>query len=253
MSAYSTATNAAHSSFLLLPPEVRGRIYDYAFGGNGVHVTHDSRRKLDGKRCYRLDICCAQDDDPPQRIVHLPPPKVHIKCGSPSTPDDDCAHEDTRKEVTQRDLPLSLLRVCRQIYHEAALKPFSQTIFIVREKWYIGSHAFLDALIPTQARTIKQIRFVCIDGQCPAHKVMQHLKGLETLKFQLVEGFKAGEPYRFDFMFEHLEKNLRRVTDLDLKSFHISMLVDDTFTAAEKKFIAEHLERTETSSRQIAA
>ena len=91
---------------------------------------------------------------------------------------------------------------------------------------------------------------MCVDGLCPAYKVMQHLKGLDTLVLQLVEEFMQGEPGRFDFMFEHLDKNLRRVEKFDIKSIYISMLVDDTFTAAEQKLVAAHLEHAETSSRQ---
>jgi hypothetical protein len=155
--------------------------------------------------------------------------------------------------MTRWTMPVSLLQVYRQIYHEAALKPFPQTIFMVQEKWYAGSRAFLEALVPTQARAIKHIRFMCVDGLCPAYKVMRHLKGLETLVFQLVEDFEEEGPYRFDFMLEHLNKNLKRVKKFDIKSVRICMLVDDTFTAAEKELLAEHLEHAETSSRQMVA
>jgi hypothetical protein len=54
-------------------------------------------------------------------------------------------------------------------------------------------------------------------------------------------------------MFKHLEKNLRTVKKLNVKSFHISMFVDDTFTAAEKELLAERLERSEKSWRQVVA
>lgn len=84
---------------------------------------------------------------------------------------------------------------------------------------------------------------------------MRHIKGLETLAFQLLESTLDWEErtYRFDFMFEQLEENLETVNDFDVKSIHISMLVDDTTTAAEKEVLAERLERLETSSRQAVA
>jgi hypothetical protein len=187
------------------------------------------------------------------RIFHVPSPKFPKQRGLPWTSHGDYNDYSMRKPMTRWNMPVSLLQVCRQIYHETALKPFSQTIFMVQEKWHAGSQAFLEALVPAQARAIKHIRFMCVDGLCPAYKVMQHPKGLETLVFQLVEDFEEEEPYRFDFMLEHLNKNLKRVKKFDIKSVRICMLVDDTFTAAEKKLLAEHLEHAETSSRQMVA
>ena len=229
---------------------MRGRIYDFAFGGNVVHVSH-----TDNWNDYRLDMCHTQDYGPPQRIIHLPLPDIPKRQSPAYTQHDDCDSHSMRKPLTRRDMPLSLLRVCRQIYHEAALKPFSQTIFVVWELWYSSSRAFLDALVPTQARAIEHIHFVCEDGLCPIYNVMRHVKGLKTLAFHFVEGslFNKKGHHRFDSMFEQLEKTLTIVKSFDVKSIHISMLVDDTFTAAEKELLAERLERSETSSMQAVA
>lgn len=84
---------------------------------------------------------------------------------------------------------------------------------------------------------------------------MRHVKGLETLAFQLFEDsrFQIQKPYRFDFMFARLEEHLRTAKDFNVKSIHISMFVDDTTTAAEKELLAERLERSETSWRQAVA
>lgn len=41
--------------------------------------------------------------------------------------------------------------------------------------------------------------------------------------------------------------------EFDVKSIHLSMFVDDTFTAAEKELLAERLERSEKSWRQVVA
>lgn len=215
-----------------------------------MHVSRDDRGNG-----YRLDICHAQDYSPPQRIIHLPLPQIHGRHDPAYTQHDDCISHSTRKPLARWDMALSLLRVCRQIYHEAALRPFSQTIFVICEEWYLSSHAFLDALVPRQARAIKHTRFVCVEGLCPVYKVMRHVKGLETVVFQLVEDSLEQEegPYRFDSIFKQLEENLRIAKNFDVKSIHLSMFVDDTFTAAEKELLAERLERSEKSWRQVVA
>ena len=84
---------------------------------------------------------------------------------------------------------------------------------------------------------------------------MRHVKGLETVVFQLVEDSLEQEegPYRFDSIFKQLEENLRIAKNFDVKSIHLSMFVDDTFTAAEKELLAERLERSEKSWRQVVA
>lgn len=215
-----------------------------------MHVSHETREKG-----YRLDMCYAQDYSPPQRIIHLPLPEILQRRKIAYTQHNDCTSHSMRKPLTRWDMPLSLLRVCRQIYHEAALRPFSQTIFVVCEKWYSSSHAFLDALVPAQARAIKHIRFVCVNGRCPVYNVMRHVKGLETLVFQLVEDsrFLSEEPCRFDFMFGHLKRNLRKAKNFEVKSIHISIFVYDAITAAEQELLAERLERLEASWRQVVA
>lgn len=200
-------------------------------------------------------MCYAQDYGPPQKIICFPLSQTPGRRDLACTQHDDCTSHSTRKPLARWDMPLSLLRVCRQIYHEAAFRPFSQTIFVVCGEWWSSSQAFLDALVPTQARSIKHIRFVCFDGGGPVYNVMRHVKGLETLAFQLFEDsrFQIQKPYRFDFMFARLEEHLRTAKDFNVKSIHISMFVDDTTTAAEKELLAERLERSETSWRQAVA
>lgn len=134
--------------------------------------------------------------------------------------------------------PLSLLQVCRQIYHEAALKPFSQTTFIVDESCHLGSKAFLSALVPTQTRAIAHLHFLCFGGQCPAYEIMRHLMKLDSLRVQIVEAHLgwSQRAQRLDLEFDTLEWSLRAVKDLGLKSFHIGMVVDGTITKAEREF-----------------
>jgi hypothetical protein len=130
--------NAAQSPFLLLPPEVKGRIYDYAFGGNAIHVTYDICPI--GKVRYRLHKSrCVQDLSPPQKITFISPSRESKLYECPDERHHDCVQKVTRRAPSCCDMPLSLLQVCRQVYHEAALKPFSQTTFLFDERQYLGS------------------------------------------------------------------------------------------------------------------
>ena len=149
-----------------------------------------------GKICYRLDMClCAQDCGPPHRITYHSPlrkPQLYSAVGSPDPNNHDCTQIDTRQSLGCYAIPLSLLQVCRQIYHEAALKPFSQTTFIIDGGYHLASRAFVDALVPTQAKAIIRVHFACHDGMCPAFKVIRHLKKLEVLTVQIVENIYNG-------------------------------------------------------------
>ncbi|GAB7333075.1 hypothetical protein MBLNU13_g04753t2 [Cladosporium sp. NU13] len=131
-----SASNAAHSPFLLLPPEVRGLIYDHAFNGTAVHISEDDRSQWTGKIGYRLDVClCAPDYGPRQRIIQLPPRENPQDSAPRYTQHDHCTDEISRVSATRvRVFPLQILRVCRQIHYEAALKPFSQTTFVIQER-----------------------------------------------------------------------------------------------------------------------
>lgn len=132
----SSASNAARSPFLLLPPEARGLIYDHGFGSKVVHISEDTRFTCIGKVGYRLDVClCTLDYEHPQRIIHLPLPKNPQASDRQYTQHDDCTRDGTRVPAGRgRAFPLQILHVCRQIHFEAALKPFSQTTFVIQER-----------------------------------------------------------------------------------------------------------------------
>jgi hypothetical protein len=122
MYTFSAATNAASSPFLKLPAEIRQRIYNYALGGNILHVaSHVVRRQERG-------------------------PGPVVVCGCPHDYEDDTDHSVMRREVSQFEFPsvessgaiffclhihrecylepsaqcfsVHLLQTCRQIYHE---------------------------------------------------------------------------------------------------------------------------------------
>lgn len=70
-----------------------------------------------------------------------------------------CAEHPPRL-LTRQDLSLKLLLVCRQIYHEAALKPFSKIQLNCQTSYLSPSSTqrFLESLVPTQARALQLLR-----------------------------------------------------------------------------------------------
>lgn len=82
--------------------------------------------------------------------------------------------------ATAQDLSLELLRVSRQIYHEAVLKPFSESRFhyASRDGTRIDTlRKFLDAFTPTQAKAIAHLRLVIeCSYDWSAHTGRKHLK-----------------------------------------------------------------------------
>jgi hypothetical protein len=112
----SAATNAANSLLLLLPPEVRCRIYDYAFGGFLFHITAAVNDVL-----YRT-LCHS-----PQPCEYLPFQHCALRTlPSSGTSSPQCTKPKYAPKLERSKIPVHMLQVCRQIYHEAVLKPFAQ-------------------------------------------------------------------------------------------------------------------------------
>jgi len=60
-----------------------------------------------------------------------------------------------------REMPVHLLQVCRLIYHEAALKPFTEPTFaFTMSDGEHGMNSFLTALIPDQVRAISHLYII---------------------------------------------------------------------------------------------
>ena len=117
----------------------------------------------------------------------------------------DCiTKEDTRKPLYQH-LPLGVLQTCRQIYHEAVLKPFSVNEFHYTCLGYDfeGDSELMyliDALNPTQIRAIKHLALVSYLAQFPRRATMQKLTGLRHLRIQIYMGSRQRDLTRFDWL-----------------------------------------------------
>lgn len=127
---------------------MRNRIWRFAFGGDIVHVF-----SRDGKIGH--STCQAPTDDyqVAREIKAMKDPIVregylsrHRNCTLARLPSSEKAFGP---------LNLSALKVCRQIHQEAALLPYQENSFAFLR--LIDVESFVKALIPTQARAIRDV------------------------------------------------------------------------------------------------
>jgi hypothetical protein len=169
--------NAATSPLLLLPPEIRCRICDYAFSDCVVRV-RDGRIKV----CHSSQACesrLSQRRD--QRVIFGP--RAGVGVGSLGYDFRSLGWPEGCRTHASSRVPVHLLQVSRQIYHEAVLKPFVQKTF----DFDSFPDTFLAKLVPTQARAIVRTRFMCSSDLFLniAKGARSHLKGLNHVEIHL--------------------------------------------------------------------
>jgi len=187
----STTTNADTSPFLKLPPEIRSRIYDYVFGSNLVYIDPYLHTEQKSKRVgYEISKCTCEYDHTrlsPRVRAYEHDAWIERTCTDVCQ---SCTSSDAQR-TTALDFSLPLLQVSRQIYHEAALKPFQQASFVFdfndrqsKEAAY-GFPAFMNALIPAQVKAITHLRLLSANSACIEHAKLPRLEGLKHLDIQL--------------------------------------------------------------------
>jgi hypothetical protein len=108
---------------LALPVEIRRLIYGFVFGGNWLHVSTEGsavRPCLEPHR-FRLRHEVIKNSPTRQRFVQCL--ASHNACFS-----------EYKEGETANQLCLGLLQVCRQVYNEARLVPFSANTFIFKQR-----------------------------------------------------------------------------------------------------------------------
>jgi hypothetical protein len=116
-----------------------------------------------------------------------------------------------------------MLQVCRQIYHEAALKPFTEASFhVIIPDRHCRSEMklFLAMLVPTQARAIAHLRFSLIEDQFLSGTIAKHLTGLKHVEIHTITYYDY--PYQPDQPLHGLQafgdgKGFKALKRLDLK------------------------------------
>lgn len=196
----STARNASESPLLRLPTELRCRIYDHLFASTTIHIRSVSPYDFHTNvKEYRLFLCDNPNDhaEVPRRCVEHIDFDVTIQGFG-------CTLNDSSKTpVTARSIGLELLQASRQIYHEAVLKPFSETRFYYKSRpdgAPCALRKFVDALAPPQAKAITRLRLVMLHsylwksgnivssllfGAIPCKATVMKLKGLKDLEIVL--------------------------------------------------------------------
>lgn len=176
----STVRNAATSPLLLLPPEVRSRIWDAVFADLVVRVNFGGKY-INGRLDHQRTTChtsrrCEYDMRRGFRLERITFPS---------------ASDLGRTEAIgclmnkPREIPVHLLQVSRQIYHEVALKPFTEPTFaFTMSNTEHGMNSFLTALIPEQARAISHLYII-------SHRML--LFRLSKLDANLFRGVKHVE------------------------------------------------------------
>lgn len=139
----------------------------------------------------------------------------------------------TKREPLGKHLHLDLLQTCRQIYHEAVLRPFSVNTFhhIRNCDYFPGEElqSLLKSLVPTQIRAIKHLRVVCGRENFLRHTTVQQLKGLENLDIQISWSDCLHNSY--GDMWKALDKfanenGIEELKALRLKSFRITTEIE---------------------------
>jgi hypothetical protein len=170
--------NAANSPLLtLIPPEIRSRIWDFVFTDLVVRVSRDRTNTNGRPRGHSQTTCHASRDCEKQwRQLHN---------------DETISHPGSARPClgnNHHNMPVQMLQVCRQMYHEAALKPFTEPTFefiMVNDQVNRGMVSFLTHLVPVQARAIRHLHLECHRTFKLTKTAANLLKGLQHVEIDI--------------------------------------------------------------------
>lgn len=230
----STTANAENSRFLRLPPEIRCRIYDYVFGSNLVRLKSYLHVKQRSKRVgYMISMCdCEYDHTQLSPRVREYEHQIYFEkvCTVPCRA---CEASNAQQTSALEGFSLPLLQVSRQIYHEAALKPFQQALFIfdfqeseAKEAGY-GLPAFMNALVPAQVKAITRLRLLSASPRCIGFAKLSRLEGLKHLDRQLDFSFATTDHVSQKLEDFAADPIVRSLAKMNLKSSRIELGLDE--------------------------
>lgn len=116
--------NRAASPLLRLPPEVRNRIYEFVLGGHRIivdYTPHDHE--------YTTQVEYTHNEHGAKKRIETRRLRNHFGGGLKHRIVDD------KRDRGSTTLHLGLLRVCRQVYEEAALLPYVLNSFVFCNQW----------------------------------------------------------------------------------------------------------------------
>jgi hypothetical protein len=144
---------------------------------------------------------------------------------------EDCTSPLSRQKVGSRKIPVHMLQVCRQIYHEAALKPFTEASFhiiLVNKYCSPGLKKFLGTLVPAQARAIAHLRISLLKDQFLSSAILPPLSGLKHVEINIAT---YGHPRIRDESLRQLQAfengpGFKALKKLGLKSLRLTVLTE---------------------------
>ena len=155
---------------------------------------------------------------------------------------------DTRKSL-HHQLHLDLLQTCRQICHEAVLKPFAINGFqhTCRIFYTKGGELqrLVEAMVPSQIRAIKHLYLFCNNAMFLRHTTIQNLTGLEHLEVKIATSKNSWSFVRPTILESfHSIADVAAVGKLHLKSLRI------TTEIASDEVLSTHPDAAEVVSWQ---
>jgi hypothetical protein len=229
----STTANAATSQFLRLPPEIRSRIYDYVFGSKPVSIQPYLHVEQRPKRVgYKISMCTCEHDHTQlsPRVRFYDHEKDLERVCTEACP--NCTAGAAQRSPACKSLSLQSLQVCRQIYHEAALKPFQQALFVfdfglpAMSKTCLGLPAVMNALVPAQLKAVARLRLLSVSPHRLDPVNLPRLEGLKHFEMQFNWRFQDS-----DYMSRQLEdfandSRARTLVKFNLKSVRAELGID---------------------------
>jgi hypothetical protein len=166
-----------------LPAEIRSRIYGYVLGGKIIHIRKPLELGDGPVVCVHPTALPFRDRLVENGVVKKP---ARIKKTSHLALGYDVPHRKCHERLEQ--FSLGLLGVCRQIYHEAVLVPFTDNVFIddVRAGGRPHLRIFLDRLVPIQVKSINHLVLNTTHMSLHCVSDLNRLSGLKTLEYNLV-------------------------------------------------------------------
>lgn len=228
----------------MLPIELRCRIYDYIFGESAVHIIPRMHIEYKSKRIgYYISRCTCE-----QQHTQLSP---RVRNYEHETERERLCTDacQIRKTSRYQQTPalgrysLRLLQVCRQVYHEAALKPFQQAVFtfdfsrLSIEGNDFALQAFMNALTSAQFKAITRLRFRSPGPNLLNSVKLARLESLRHVEIQLNFEFSDS-----DRGIQNLERFaggslMRSLVKFNLKSIRLDLGLDGP-TLGDKEWAA---------------
>jgi hypothetical protein len=141
-----------------------------------------------------------------------------------------------------------MLRVCRQIHYEAALKPFKKATFHFGVESWSDNHylkAFVDQLVPVQARAIARFCFMCPrecdrmldDNWTRNHVATAQLKGLKHVEIHIRTRHSRTSSYSPLVQLQRYDRRhgLDRLRKLGLKSIRLTASIEGVAPSDQDK------------------